>query len=300
MRHSNFIGYTLGGVVAFAAACSSKSSSPFPEVTSFCAAKAKAECQVAAICAIDEATCEQSRSQLCETDAVNATSAGSRTYDSGKAQACIDALNGAYGNNNSKVTFAQLVGPGSITDTCERVFAGAGAQGASCRTSYDCSNDLICAPTVPGSMAFSCANQVQKNQNDFCEDPGSTCASDTYCAKQSSGAYQCKPAAQTGQACSATTPCVSAQRCLGGTCEARARSGGKCTTNDDCGSDAPYCDPYAGNICTLGLTFATGATDCKAFEPGSNGGSDGGEDTTGKDAGAATGESATGGDSAPE
>jgi hypothetical protein len=286
MRHWCFFGRASCGLILLAAACTSKSSTAFPDSASFCAARAKAECQVAAVCAIDASACEGYRSELCNQDAASATSFGARTYDSSKAQGCIDALNAAYGNNNSKVTFAQLVGSGSITDTCERVFAGSAAQGASCHTQYDCSNNLLCAPTAPGATTFLCASQVQKNQGDFCQDPGSSCAMDTYCAKQSSGAYQCKPAAQAGQACGATVPCVSAQRCAAGVCEMRAGSGGACTTNDDCGSDAPYCDPNAGDICTIGLTFATGALDCRAFEPGgSDGGSGQSDGAAGRDSG---------------
>jgi hypothetical protein len=37
-------------------------------------------------------------------------------------------------------------------------------------------------------------------------------------------------------------------------------------SNDDCAPAAPYCDAYAGHICTVGLTFATGALDCHGYE----------------------------------
>jgi hypothetical protein len=66
-----------------------------------------------------------------------------------------------------------------------------------------------------------------------------------------------------------------------------------CSTNDDCAAGVPYCDVYAGNICTIGLTFATGATDCEGFllgmgvaapDAGGASGSDGsGDDGSGSD-----------------
>jgi len=70
---------------------------------------------------------------------------------------------------------------------------------------------------------------------------------------------------------------VSADRCLNGFCVERAGQNKPCSSSDDCGSAAPYCDAYAGNICTIGLTFATGALDCQGYQPnGTGGGADSG------------------------
>src|SRR5208283_3779930 len=98
---------------------------------------------------------------------------------------------------------------------------------------------------------------------DFCASPGDECPGDTYCATPMPGvAVECIPAAQAGQACSPTVPCVSSQRCSNGLCMDRASSG-LCSSDDDCAASVPYCDVYAGSICTIGLTFATGASDCQ-------------------------------------
>lgn len=235
-----------------------------PDVSSFCADKAKAECQVSAVCAIDVQGCTSYRNSLCLADAAMATASGARTYDPGSAQACIDALNGAYGNDNTKITYAQLFGFGSITDKCERVFAGHALQDQACQVDYDCSADLICSAVSPGSSSRVCAKAEPKSAGDFCADPGSLCPGTTYCVGDG-GAPQCEPAAQAGQACGASLPCTDSQRCLAGTCQARVGSGDPCTADTDCNSIAPYCDPSAGNVCTIGLTFAAGSYDCRRY-----------------------------------
>jgi hypothetical protein len=58
------------------------------------------------------------------------------------------------------------------------------------------------------------------------------------------------------------------------TCSPRAASDGPCLTNGDCGPDAPYCDPNAHYVCTIGLTFGTGSDDCNGIvgmAPGAGG-----------------------------
>ena len=267
-------------VASLGVACAAKKSAPYPDVTSFCNAKAQAECQIAATCIVPETDCEAQRASLCNTDAESALATGTRKYVQANAQPCIDALNSAYGNGSTKVSFAQLVGNGSITDTCERVFSGNSGMNEPCQTSYDCTDDFICAPVMPGTFAdggtgmFVCAHAVQVAAGQFCASPGSTCATDTYCAMPAAGgAYDCEPAKQQNQPCDpASAPCVSAQRCeaqsgvTGHTCEPRVTLGQPCQTSDDCDPTAPYCDPYNGNVCTPGLSFASGAPDCQAFK----------------------------------
>ena len=263
----------LAGILV--AACSAKSSAPYPDVIGFCTAKAQAECQVASTCGIDPTACQTQRVSLCNADANTAASTGSHTrkYTQANAPACIDALNAAYANGNAKVLFAHLVGRGSITDVCERVFSGGAGQNDSCQSPYDCTGDNICSPVLPGSTSFVCAAPTQVSAGGFCQNPGSVCAADTYCAMPTaSGGYTCTPAKQEGEPCDAA-PCVSTERCeatgaTGHTCEPRVAADKPCTTSDDCAPAAPYCDPYVGNICTTGLSFATHAPDCKGFETG--------------------------------
>jgi hypothetical protein len=278
----------LSATAAFAAtligACSSSSPSPpFPDVASFCQAKAKEECQIAPTCAVDTTACEAVRAQKCNADASAATSTGTRTYNQGAAQGCIDKVHAVYGAG--KVLLSDLQGDGSMGDVCARVFAGQSDKNKPCTTDYDCANGRICSPVQPGSTAqMVCADKTPKNAGDFCADPGSVCATGTFCsAPAGGGAAQCQARAATGAQCSATTPCLETLRCNGGTCADRATPGQACTTNDDCSSQAGYCDGYAGNICTIGLTFATGALDCRGFGSGGLPDAGGGQDVSTQD-----------------
>jgi hypothetical protein len=271
-------GAVLSSVFLLAAAattsgCSSKSAAPYPDVTSFCAAKAQAECQIAATCGSTSPTaCETAREALCNEDAAQAamTGSGTRKYTQANAPACIAKANDVYGNNVTQIPFASLVGPGSVTDVCEHVFAGVSAFNAPCQTDYDCADVTdICVPVLPGSTDLVCATATPVAAGKFCQDPGSQCADDTYCTMASAnGGYTCVAEAQEGAPC-ADAPCVDTARCVSGTCEPRATANEPCTTNDDCSPDAPYCDPYVGNLCEKGLSFATQAPDCKGFESAS-------------------------------
>lgn len=281
-----------------------KAQSPYPDVASFCAAKAKAECQVSLVCAIDATACASYRAGLCVEDAAAATASGTRTYDPGNVQPCLDALNAAYGGTASKIPFAALVGPGTITDKCERVFAGIAIQDKPCVSDYDCSGELICSPATFGATQDVCAPAVSVNLGAFCSDPGLMCPVDAYCAN-TGAAPECAASAAAGMPCSVAPPCVSTERCIGGFCADRATAGQACATNDDCAPDSPYCDPNAGNICTLGLTFAAGAYDCQAYVPGGvappsgdSGTADAGSDSSVGDSGTAdSGPDGSGGDS---
>jgi hypothetical protein len=243
---------------------------PLADVSGFCEQKAAAECQIAAVCAIDPMTCTNARLALCMSDAASATASGVRTYDATNAKACIDAVTHAYGDGANMIPFANLEGPGSLTDLCNRVFTGNLATDTPCKTDYDCAGTAICAPVVPGSTSSVCATAVAVALGGFCDNPGSMCATDLYCAVQPSGAAQCETAAGLGASCANGVACVSEAQCgASRTCIARQQSGGGCSSDDQCGSLAPYCDP-ASNVCAAGLSFAQGATDCNALtHPGS-------------------------------
>src|SRR5713226_2571411 len=119
MRKWLGVAVVVGLLGATAGACSAAKTQPFPDVSPFCQAKAKAECQVAALCAVDSTTCTNFRTQQCNAAAAAATQGAVRSYNADNAQACIDAVNGAFGNNNTAVKFSDLYGDGSINDKCE-------------------------------------------------------------------------------------------------------------------------------------------------------------------------------------
>ena len=257
----------LGFFAGFVGACSSSSAAkPFPDVATFCVAKAKEECQIAPTCAVDVTGCQTVRAAKCNADASAATAGGTRSYNADNAQACIDAVHAAYGAG--KVLLTDLTDDGKMGDRCERVFEGTSDKNKPCTSNYDCMSDRICAPVQPGVAQHVCADKVSKKSGDFCADPGSICESGSYCAQPATGAAQCTAEAQSGQPCSAAIPCAESLRCQAGTCAARQNPGQACSSNGDCSPVAGYCDAYAGNICTVGLTFATGAADCKGFTSG--------------------------------
>jgi hypothetical protein len=263
MRIRFFAGLALGAFGILAIACTNKVTPAYPDTTSFCAGKAKAICQVADLCAIDAPTCQAYQDGLCNQAAQQAMASGTRNYNADNAKACIDAVTAAYGNGASKVEYMLL---SDLATKCDRVFTGNAPSHASCTSDYYCANDLICSPTAPDVTTRVCATPTQVAANDFCSNPGSVCATDTYCAKQASnGLWLCSPAAATGAACGDATPCVSSQRCVSAVCQPRATGSGNCASDGDCAPAFPYCDTYAGSICTIGLTFATGAPDCKGI-----------------------------------
>lgn len=287
LKSSVALGFLTG--VGLVSACSSSSSKPFPDVASFCVAKAKEECQIAPTCAVDTAACQTVRAAKCNAEATAATTGGTRSYNADNAQPCLDAVHSVYGAG--KVLLKDLVDDGSMGDRCERVFEGKSDKNKPCTSNYDCINGRICSPVQPGVSQHVCADKVSKKSGDFCADPGSSCESGSYCAQATGSAAQCTAEAQTGQPCSATIPCNESLRCQSGTCAARQTQGQGCSSNSDCAPIAGYCDPYAGNICTIGLTFATGASDCKGFAAGTPPTNDAG---TAADSGS-TGDAATDG-----
>jgi hypothetical protein len=270
MRNLLLIGGSSAILSAAAWACTVTSTPPpYPDVATFCNAKAKAECQIAAVCAADVTQCQMARNTACTTAASSFTASGTRKYATGNAQACIDAVNAAYGGGHMAIPFAQLEGNGSIDDKCQRVFSGNVDKLGTCTSDYDCTNSRVCAPAMPGSMVLVCADVAPKSAGDPCSDPGSKCATDTYCTVPDGGAVaECSPAAQPGEPCSVARPCVSADRCVNGSCVVRAMPGASCGSDDDCPSAYPFCDPYANNICTTGLTFATLSADCHGYGVG--------------------------------
>jgi hypothetical protein len=260
MRIPFFAGFGSLVTATIAAACTvSPPPPPDGTTTEFCADYAKAICQISATCVFDASACTTFQTAQCMTNVANAET-GARQYNQPNGKACIDALNanGAYGGNPTTISAASLA---SISAICDKAVVGNVASDKPCTGDNDCSGTLVCAPYGTGKL---CAAVVQKNLGDICGDPGDECQGDSYCAMQAGAAPQCVATPTAGQPCSATIPCGTSDRCQSGTCQARAGLLAACTTNDDCGPTAPYCDPYAGK-CTPGLSFALGSTDCNGI-----------------------------------
>jgi hypothetical protein len=229
-------------------------------VISFCTDASQAMCQIANTCSIDLSTCQMYQYQQCLTKAVQSTSPERRIYNEDNAHFCIGALQAAYRDGATSIPSTDL---NSIHDTCERVFLGTSSAGQFCEMDYDCGQGLICVPQMPGGNPTICEPAQPATQGQSCEAPGSQCAADTYCAKQNGGSWACSPCPTSGQQCAVPGAyCMSTEHCVQGTCQPRGKSGAPCVTNDDCGTDSPYCDPYT-NGCAAGLSFQHGSVDCR-------------------------------------
>jgi hypothetical protein len=235
----------------------------------FCMQKAAAECQVTSICLTSMSLCTMQRQTACMMFAADAKASGKRVFVPGNVSDCINKTTSAY-KKTSPITPSDMQ---AVDDACNYVFQGKGVVNVDmCDVKYDCANKVICDKGL-------CA--TQKNVSSACSNPGDTCPSDQYCAQNASSVYVCMPKGMSGATCSATTPCVDSLRCAGGSCTDRVASGGSCTSNADCATSAPFCDPYAGNKCDLGLSFASGSPSCSAFggttgAGGTSGGTGGG------------------------
>jgi hypothetical protein len=281
-------GLAISALVCQLASCSS-SSTPPPDgtVDEFCADWAKALCQVP--CNFDVMACVTFQTSACQSFVASLQQSGStRQYSQPNGKACIDALNSAYGGGVTMVSAATLA---MTSATCNRVVVGSQATNKACTDDNDCANGLVCTPYNGGKL---CGPLTARNVGDPCGDPGDSCQGDSYCAAQAGAAPQCVATPATGGACSATIPCGSSNRCVGGTCQARATSGQACSSNSDCASSAPYCDTYPPAACTTGLSFARGSIDCNGIlgtdEPGSAGNDAGAGNTDAAPEGAAQAE----------
>lgn len=311
MKTQLVIGLAFSAIGIFAAACSSSSSAPadpYPDVEHFCAAVAQSECQVLPNCETASSSltseCATYRQSECMSGSIIVPFPGSgsalhRTYTSANVKACLTALGAAFTPASSGVnlvSYDQLFGKGNLIDTCEAVFAGTAANGATCTTNYDCTTaGDICAPVL-GQTSGQCATPTAKMLGDACADPGDQCASGTYCAGSASTLPKCAAAKTVGQSCATSDECGGAAQCVGGACAALSELNGACASNTDCAADL-FCDLYGGGKCEKTLDLGSASPDCSGFLLGM-GASDGGTSPTG-DAGGPTVDSSTPRDSGP-
>jgi len=251
----------------------------------FCAQKAEAECQVTSKCLTDPAACKTQRMAACTAFATNAKTSGKRFFVAGNVGDCINKTKSIYAK--STITPADMA---TMDEACNYVFQGKGVVNMDdCDVKYDCANKVICDKGL-------CATSHSVSAG--CSNPGDVCPTNNYCAQNTSGVYVCMPKGMSGATCDGATPCVDNLRCSAGTCMDRVALAGSCINNDDCASAAPYCDPYAGNKCDMGLSFASGSASCGDYggtgTPAGTGGS-GGSGGAGGGAGGAGGTGGGGG-----
>jgi hypothetical protein len=266
--------------------CGGGGGAPVTEA-SFCTRKAEAECQVTERCAADKTMCLTERMTLCSQFATAAKASGKRVFTPGNVNACVDKTRAVYGKPT--ITPQDMA---DVAEACNYVFQGDGeVLTDACDVKYDCKGKVIC------DKGF-CAMSMTKGASQPCSDPGAVCATGNYCTENTAGLKVCTAKAMTGAPCSATIPCLEALRCANGTCADRVAAGAACTSNDDCPTTgSPYCDPYAGNRCDPGLSFAALSPSCADYggttgvggSGGGVGGSAGGAGGSGGGAGGSAG-----------
>lgn len=250
----SFAASVLAGALVSAVACGGDDDeeSAFATSASFCTARAAAECKVAGVCSVSADGCKTKRESACN-DAIAAGTAKGLVYRSGFAEACLTALDAAYGK--SGVTEADVA---AAVARCEDVLSGSKKENDACAAdANECEGNLVC------DKGF-CAQAVEKKLGQPCGNPGETCELAGHCKQRAGGGpFVCEAKKKQGELCSSTDPCVEELRCQG-TCVARFKAGESCLADPKgCAKDAAYCDPRS-SLCST-LVFYPGATLCKDY-----------------------------------
>jgi hypothetical protein len=219
-------------------ACSANNGPKYPNLNSFCNARASAECspEVLLACASPSAaTCTARRQQVCVQAApVNAT------YVPSSAEACVSQVSNVYAD--AKVTLDES----NAIDAACTVFDGRGAKDAACLVDVDCqeSTGLRCVLS-PGSTQGTCQVPQTVQGGGSCAARSAQCVTGFHCGPTA----HCDIDAATNEACNAQNPCGPGLLCsTSGICIAKAPDGSPCAAGADC----------LHGICNKSSTAATG------------------------------------------
>jgi hypothetical protein len=229
------------GVVglSFTCACILKNGPKYPDINSFCNARATAECssEVVLACAIPNAsTCVTKRQQLCLSSTPSGTA-----YNSASAENCVNQVSSAYAD--AKVTLAES---SAIDAACLPVFDGPGTKDASCQSDSNCqvSAGLRCI-LLPGSTEGTCQIPQMVQGGGSCAASNARCVTGFHCGSTS----HCDINAAVGEACDPQNPCGPDLQCSsGGTCVNKGADGSVCASGDEC----------LHGICNKSMTSSTG------------------------------------------
>ena len=237
------------------AGCGGGGSSKPLTETDFCNQKAEAECQVSDRCVTDKDACKADRMTVCTTFVSDAKASGTRFFTEGNVSNCINKTTSVYAKT-APITPTDM---NDVSDACNYVFQGKAKVTEACTVKSHICDKGLCAP------------KVTKNSGDLCGNPGEICNTGSFCM-MNGATYMCMARVASGMACNTSTPpCLESLRC------------------------ASYCDPYAGNKCDPGLSFAVGAPVCNDFGGSGSGPGTGGQGGTGGSTGTGGGGGAGGG-----
>ena len=177
--------------------------------------------------------------------------ADKRVFVAGNIGACISKTKAVYAKT-SPITPTDLA---DIDDVCNYVFQGNGEVNVEA-----CDDQLrlrrkrvICDKTF-------CATQVTRTSPRPAATRATSAPTGNYCAQRRAQRLVCTAKWDSGTTCDATSA-LPGDPALRGRNLHRPRRARPvaCTSNDDCVTAAPYCDPYASDKCALGL-FVRGRT----------------------------------------
>lgn len=234
-------------------ACSDAQGPRYPDLNSFCSARASAECntQVTLACASPTSSmCVAKRQLIC----VSSMPAGT-TYNASSADGCITEVSNAYAD--ARITVEES---NSIHAACMTVFDGPGDRDAACFEDTDCivSRGLRCVGAT-GSSKGAC--EVPREM----EGGGSCSATDALCTR----GYHCGPTlhcdinAAMNEACDDRTPCGMYLQCSSaGLCVPRFADGSTCTTADECMHGMCDSPTTSTGVCVSELNLAPSEPFC--------------------------------------
>lgn len=232
----------------------------FPDVASYCNARARVECSQDTIenCAAPTVeACVAKRQMVCAGE----LPAG-KSYRHEEAEACVGSYEAAF--VDAIVSTEERLG---IANACAALFeTEAGVTGAACALDWDCrmSEGYRCvlrADAEAGEMKGVCQVPKSVSAGDSCEAVDSQCEPGLYCDE---GAH-CVKVGAAGSTCGPTKPCGDDLKCDAddGKCKAKAANGSPCETNDDCFDG--LCSGGATRICIGKMILAPGDPVCAEF-----------------------------------
>jgi len=236
------------------AACGPADNVPkYPDVSSFCNGRAKAECnsEVVKACAVVDAThCIDKRQAAC----VAATPPG-MTYSPSGAELCIKSVSTTFAD--AKLTAEENRSNG---ESCLRVFDGPGLANATCQSDVECkvSTGLRCV-LASGSATGTCQVPQRVQGGGSCTLPSHLCVDDFHCGSS----QHCDINSQVGEPCNAVLPCVDAAQCIADLCVSKFNDGTRCTSDDQCIHD--LCARGTGaaqGLCVAQMTLAPNEPFC--------------------------------------
>ncbi len=201
----------------------------YPDVSSFCEAKAERECTetVVSRCGTTKDACVIKRRGLCGQSAPAGAS-----YRPTEAETCLAAVKAAY--QDDEYTSEEKA---AEAEACALLYGGAGVEGSSCTEDHQCDldQDLRCIKR-PEAGTGQCYVPLEKQPGESCEEANAVCVEGNFCTQ--SEPKVCANKREAGKSCNDTLPCQDGLHCVGdetsAVCEPKSATGTECMADDEC------------------------------------------------------------------